>query len=153
MTVAAHLKDFYTTGDNGWVSINTGKLQYKDQAHEVETQLKSDARLEIVKSFSKAGLAVGAAVGLGALSFIAFKVTTLAIGILVLPLMIIPPLYGLVTLLGGLGVGAAVFYLSAQKYSTKFFNQSKEHWNYGQHLYAQAHIARLQVPGLASAKA
>lgn len=153
MTVAAHLKDFYTTGENDWVSINTAKLEYKDQAHEVEAQLKSDARLEVLKSFSKAGLAVGAAVGLGGLSFIAFKITTLAIGILVFPLMIIPPLYGLVTLLAGLGVGGAVFYLTAQKYSTKFFNQAKEHWNYGQHLYAQAHIARLKVPGLASAKA
>jgi|GEM_PF-3427173 len=153
MAVAAHIKDYYNTDANGWVSVNTAKLQYKDQAREVDAQLKSDARLEVLKSFSKAGLAVGAAIGLGGLSFLAFKVASLAIGILVFPLMIIPPLYGLVTLLAGLGVGGAVFYLTAQKYSTKFFNQAKEHWNYGQHLYSQAHAARLKVPSLDSAKA
>lgn len=137
----------------GWYSVNFSHLQYKEQAKEVADQCISDARMERLKSLSKVVMGGGVALLLGAASVVAFKIAALIIGIFVFPLAIIPPLYGLVTFLGGLGVGGAVFYFTLNKYSKQFLHQAKEHWDYGNHLYGQAHRARLEIPRLASAKA
>lgn len=148
------VKDYYNEDANtGWYEVNFDKIQYKGQALEVANQCTSDAQMERLKALSKAVMGGGVALLLTGASVIACKIAPMAIGILVLPLIIIPPLYGLVTALGGLGVGGAVFYLTVTKYSEGFFNQAKEHWNYATHLYGQAHLARIQAPALNSAKA
>ncbi|NGX27625.1 MAG: hypothetical protein K940chlam6_01563 [Chlamydiae bacterium] len=148
------VKDYYNKDPNTrWYSVNFKKIDYKDQALEVANQCTSDARMERLKALSKVIMGGGVALLLTGASIIAYKIATMAIGIFVFPLMILPPLYGLVTALGGLGVGGAVFYFTTAKYSEEFFNQAKEHWNYANHLYSQAHLARIKAPELSSAKA
>ena len=148
------VKDYYNKDEStGWHSVNFDKIQHKDQALEVASQCTSDARMERLKALSKAIMGGGAILLLTGVSSIAYKITTMTIGILAFPLIIIPPLYGLVTALGGFVVGGVVFYFTTAKYSEEFFNQTKEHWNYANHLYSQAHLARINAPRLSSAKA
>jgi len=148
------LNNFYAKDpSSGWFSVKEGSLQYKGQAIEVAKQCASDARMERLKAITKGGVAGGSALALGALAYLALKVSTYAVAIFVFPLAIIPPLYGLVTTLAGVAAGTSILYLSTKKYSKPFFEQAKEHWNYADHLFAQAHSAKLKAPGLASDKA
>lgn len=154
MSVISHndVSQFYKKdSETGWYSVDFGSVRYKEQAQEISTQCVSDARLERLKAVGKSIMAGGTALGLGIAAIIAFKIASLVIGIFAFPLAIIPPLYSLVTLLGALGVGATVFTMTIEKYSKDFFNQAKEHWEYGNHLYAEAHRARLEIPNLRSA--
>ncbi len=149
-----NLSNFYTKDSTtGWFSVNESALKYKGQALEVAKQCTSDARMERLKSLVQGGLAGGSALGLGALAYLALKISTYAVAIFVFPLAIIPPLYGLVTTLAGVGVGVSILYLATKKYSIPFFEQAKNHWNYADHLFAQAHSAKLKAPGLESDKA
>lgn len=148
------LSKFYTIDDKtGWYSVDFENIKYKDQAIEIATQCTSDARMERFKAFSTAVMGVGVVLLLSEVSTIAFKIGALSLGIFALPLIIVPPLYGLVTFLGGLGAGGAFLYFTFNKFCIQFFQQAQEHWNYGNHLYAEALRARLQAPDLASAKA
>ncbi len=145
--------DFYTKDvKTGWYSVNLDNLEYKDQATEVATQCTSDARMERLKALGTAVLGGGAALLLTGAALIAIKIGMMAVGIFAFPLVIIPPLHRLLMLLGGLAVGAFAL-PKVSEYSKPFFTQAKEHWNYGNHLYAQAHCARLKIPDLASARA
>lgn len=149
-----NLNNFYTKDtSSGWFSVNEGSLQYKGQALEVAKQCTSDARMERLKSIVKGGVGGGSALALGAVAYLALKVSTYAVAIFIFPLAIIPPLYGLVTTLAGVGVGGSILYLATKKYSKPFFEQAKEHWNYADHLFAEAHSAKLKAPGLASDQA
>lgn len=149
-----HVHDYYYKDPNtDWYCVNFNRIQFRDEAAEISQQCVSDARMERLKAMGAAMIAGGAA-GLAIAGFsIVYKISSLLFGLLALPLILIPPLYGLVTILGGVTLGGVSCYLFIKNYAAKFFDNAQNHWNYGNHLYSQAHKARLLMPSLLPAKA
>src|SRR5580704_5425571 len=98
-TISADVvKDFYTVDHStGWYSPKLSRIQNGPQADVVEGQLISDARMERLKAVGIFAIAVGAAVALAGVTYLAFKISSFILAIFVFPLAIIPPLYDLVT--------------------------------------------------------
>ena len=132
--------NFYAKNEEtGFYSVNQDKIVNREQAQVVIDQVVSDARIERLKAVANVVIAGSVALLLGAGAFIVVKVATLFFAIIFFPLAIIPPLYGLVTTLCGLGVGGAVGFLTIKKYAKQFLDGAKLHWDYSNHLYQEKH--------------
>jgi len=137
-TVAADANKFYTVDPKTqFYSVNLDTVKNEMDAQEVIDQLSHDARIEVLKSIAHYIIASATTILVTAAAVIAFKLSAIAIGVFTFPLAIIPPLYYLVTGVGGLAVGALVGYYIYKQFAAKFIDQGKLHWNHSQHLYNQ----------------
>ncbi len=140
----AVLYQYYNPTINGWYEVNLDAVKNVAQADEINAQCVSDGRLERLKALGSFTLGAGVVTGLSILSLLIIKICTLAAGVLVFPLSIIPPLYGLVTNLTGLAIGGGLGYISVKRYTKPFFQAAGKHWAYANHLFQQAHAVRLR---------
>lgn len=151
-TAIADVNKFYTIEPKTqFYSVNLDNINNEKDAKEVIGQLSHDARIEALKSIAHYIIASATTILVTAAAVIAFKLSTIAIGIFTFPLAIIPPVYYLVTSLGGVAVGALVGYYVYKQFAAKFIDQGKLHWNHSQHLFNQKAAVLAKVATLKQA--
>ena len=144
------IENYTYINDDGFRSFNIDLLPNKESCIVAINQSKSDARLERCKSVGNAALCLSVSACLLAVSLIAGKIASLVFGIIALPLIFIPPLYGLVTFIGAVGTTFIVANKTIRQYGQQYLQYAKDHWNLADRYYTQAVGSALRKAQLAS---
>lgn len=137
--------------DQGVKNYDIDSLPNDGTCDVVAQECVSDARMERLKSVTTGLMAAGTTLALLCVAYAVGKVSALLVGIAFLPLMIIPPLYALLMLVGGIGAGIAFAKVTIKPSGMKFMDQAKAHWNNANFYSEQATAARFRQAALAKA--
>ena len=135
--------DALQPNQEGWLVYTPHKNDTAKLCEMVAVKCDWEARMEGLQAVGVTLLTVGKCALLGGAAYVLGNIFAYITGIVLLPLIFIPPLYKLIILAVGIGSGG----LFAKHTIPKIWNDSmvsaKAHWNYGTHLDNQAATARI----------
>lgn len=131
-----------------WRTYAVETLTTKEACKIVERQCFWDGATQRSLAVLKGSVALLAICALSVLGYFGAKAATTVAGYILLPLIIIPPLYGLLLFATGACVFGATLHFGGKSFAQKYFREAQNHWAYADHLYQQRINAQIRATKL-----
>lgn len=109
--------------------FNVNSLTTREMAQSALDTCSQEKRIEQVKAIIKICVASIAILALISAAFAVAKGATLVLGVLALPLIILPPLYSIVSLFGGVACGCFFAQFTIEAVWKEIMNPGTAHWD------------------------
>lgn len=131
---------FYNN-DQQFATVNLTLVDAENKG-KVLRETSKMAGVELAKTAANVAALALVALASAALAFVTYKLAFFLIGLVTLPLAILPPVHALIATCASLVVGGSVLAIVTKKYGNTYFTQMKEHFAYSKHLLNQANEVR-----------